>query len=185
MYKFVALLAFVAVAHGMVRREAPAGSTQLQDLEKHAQEFQKEFSKQLNSLASSKNTQELQKALKDGSDSVLQQISVLSSSLQSALVDANGKAKEALEKTRAELQKTAEQLRAAHPDVEAKAHELRDTLVAAVQGAAGHSERLAKEVAANLDTANQKLAPKIKEAYEAFAKNAAEVQKKIAEAAKQ
>lgn len=69
----------------MVRREAPAGSTQLQDLEKHAQEFQKEFSKQLNSLASSKNTQELQKALKDGSDSVLQQISVLSSSLQSAV----------------------------------------------------------------------------------------------------
>lgn len=68
----------------MVRRDAPT-STPLQDLEKHAAEFQKTFSEQLNSLVNSKNTQDLNKALKEGSDSVLQQLSALSNSLQSAV----------------------------------------------------------------------------------------------------
>ncbi|MDK0628455.1 hypothetical protein P5F04_16505, partial [Clostridium perfringens] len=93
----------------------------LEDLQKHAAEFQKTFQEQLNSLANSKNTQDFNKALKDGSDSVLQQLSALSSSLQGALTDANGKAKEALEATRANLEKTADELRKAHPDVEKKA----------------------------------------------------------------
>lgn len=68
-----------------VRRDAPDGSSPLADIEKHANEFQKTFSEQLNSLANSKNTQELNKALKEGSDSVLQQLSALSSSLQTAV----------------------------------------------------------------------------------------------------
>lgn len=67
-----------------MKRDAPA-STPLQDLEKHAVEFQKTFSEQLNALTNSKNTQELNKAFKEGSDSVLQQLSALSSSLQGAV----------------------------------------------------------------------------------------------------
>lgn len=67
----------------MVRRDAPASP--LQDIEKHAAEFQKTFSEQFNSLVNSKNTQELNKALKDGSDSVLQQLSAFSNSLQGAV----------------------------------------------------------------------------------------------------
>ena len=47
--------------------------------------------------------------------------------------DANGKAKTALEQTRANLEKTAEELRKAHPDVEQQAGALRDKLQAAVQ----------------------------------------------------
>lgn len=68
----------------MVRRDAPASSP-LADIEKHAAEFQKTFSEQFNSLVNSKNTQELNKALKEGSDSVLQQLSTLSNSLQGAV----------------------------------------------------------------------------------------------------
>lgn len=49
------------------------------------------------------------------------------------LTDANGKAKEALEQTRQNLEKTAEELRRAHPDVEKQANQLRDKLQAAVQ----------------------------------------------------
>lgn len=47
--------------------------------------------------------------------------------------DANAKAKAALEQTRANLEKTAEELRKAHPDVEQQAGALRDKLQAAVQ----------------------------------------------------
>lgn len=68
----------------MVRRDAPADSP-LQEIQKHAADFQKTFSEQFNSLVNSKNTQELNKALKEGSDSVLQQLSALSSSLQGAV----------------------------------------------------------------------------------------------------
>lgn len=68
----------------MVRRDAPAASP-LQDIEKHAAEFQKTFSEQFNSLVNSKNTQEVNKALKEGSDSVLKQLSALSNSLQGAV----------------------------------------------------------------------------------------------------
>lgn len=57
----------------------------LQDLEKHASEFQKIVSEQFNALSSSKNSQEFNKALKEGSDSVLQQLSALSNSLQGAV----------------------------------------------------------------------------------------------------
>lgn len=42
---------------------------------------------------------------------------------------------------------------------------------------------MAKEVAANMDQTNQKLAPKVKEAYDEFVKNAQEMQKKLHEAA--
>lgn len=68
----------------LVKRDAPA-ATPLQDLEKHAVEFQKTISEQFNALANSKNTQDLNKAFKDGSDTVLQQLSAFSSSLQSAV----------------------------------------------------------------------------------------------------
>lgn len=47
--------------------------------------------------------------------------------------DANGKAKTALEEARANLEKTAEELRKAHPEVEKQAGALRDKLQAAVQ----------------------------------------------------
>lgn len=47
--------------------------------------------------------------------------------------DANAKAKSALEQARANLEKTAEDLRKAHPDVEQQAGALRDKLQAAVQ----------------------------------------------------
>lgn len=45
------------------------------------------------------------------------------------------------------------------------------------------TQKLAKEVASNVETTNQKLAPQIKSAYEAFVKQAEEVQKKVHEAA--
>lgn len=67
----------------MVKREAPA--TPLQEIQKHAAEFQKTFGEQLNALVSSKNTQEWQKALKDGSDTVLTQVNSLIGSVQSAV----------------------------------------------------------------------------------------------------
>lgn len=47
--------------------------------------------------------------------------------------DASGKAKEALVSSRASLQRTADELRAAHPDVEAQASALRDKISTAVQ----------------------------------------------------
>nr|AAB35176.1 VPF=16.9 kda multicellular-vesicle-promoting polypeptide {N-terminal} [Trichoplusia ni=cabbage looper moths, larvae, hemolymph, Peptide Partial, 46 aa] [Trichoplusia ni] len=40
----------------------------LEDIEKHAAEFEKTFSEEFNSLVNSKNTEELNKALKDGED---------------------------------------------------------------------------------------------------------------------
>lgn len=46
--------------------------------------------------------------------------------------DANGKAKEALEQVQTSLQKTAEDLRKAHPDVEKQANALKEKLQAAV-----------------------------------------------------
>lgn len=64
------------------RRDAP---TPLQDLEKNTLAIQKTFSDQLNALVNSKNTEEVNKALKEASDSVLKQLSAFSSSLQSAV----------------------------------------------------------------------------------------------------
>lgn len=49
------------------------------------------------------------------------------------MADANGKAKEALEATRQNVERTAEDLRKAHPDVEQKANELKNKLQSAVQ----------------------------------------------------
>ncbi|KAH8261772.1 hypothetical protein KR038_001657, partial [Drosophila bunnanda] len=152
--------------------------------EKHAAEFQKTFSEQFNALVNSKNTQEMNKALKEGSDSVLQQVSALSSSIQSALVDANGKAKAALEQAHANLQKTAEQLRKDHPELENQANALREKLQQAVQNTVKETQKLAKEVSANVEETNKKLAPQIKSAYDDFVKRAEEVQKKLQEAAK-
>ncbi|KAJ0173393.1 hypothetical protein K1T71_011569 [Dendrolimus kikuchii] len=181
--KFVLLFACVALSSaGMVRRDAPQ-ETPLQQIQKHAEEFQKTFSEQFNALVNSKNTQEVNKALKEGSDSVLQQLSTLSNSIQKALTDANGKAKEALEQARKNLEQTAEELRKAHPDVENQANALKDKLQSAVQKTVQESQKLAKEVAANMEQTNEKLAPKLKAAYEDFVKQAEEVQKKIHEAA--
>lgn len=64
------------------RRDAP---TPLQDLEKNTLAIQKTFTDQLNALVNSKNTEEVNKALKEASDSVLKQLSAFSSSLQSAV----------------------------------------------------------------------------------------------------
>lgn len=75
----------VLQASARVRRDAPAAASPLAELEKHATEFQKTFSEQFNTFTSSKNTQEFNKALKEGSDSVLQQLSALSSSLQTVV----------------------------------------------------------------------------------------------------
>ncbi|KAG6458599.1 hypothetical protein O3G_MSEX010941 [Manduca sexta] len=183
--KFVVILAAcVALSHSaMVRRDAPAGGNAFEEIEKHAKEFQKTFSEQFNSLVNSKNTQDFNKALKDGSDSVLQQLSAFSSSLQGAISDANGKAKEALEQARQNVEKTAEELRKAHPDVEKEANAFKDKLQAAVQTTVQESQKLAKEVASNMEETNKKLAPKIKQAYDDFVKHAEEVQKKLHEAA--
>ncbi|KAF9405007.1 hypothetical protein HW555_014055 [Spodoptera exigua] len=182
--KLFVLVACIALSHAaMVRRDAPPANTLLQDIEKHAAEFHKTFSEQLNSIANSKNTQEVNKAIKEGSDSVLQQLSALSSSLQNAMTDANAKAKTALEQARQNLEKTAEDLRKAHPDVERQAGELRNKLQAAVQNTAQEVQKLAKEVASNVESTNEKLAPKLKEAYENFSKHVEEVQKKVHEAA--
>ncbi|XP_072934067.1 apolipophorin-3-like [Epargyreus clarus] len=179
--KFVVLVACLALASGrLVRRDAPAP---WQELEKHVQDFQKTFSEQLNALVNSKNTQEVNKALKESSDSVLQQLSSLSTSLQGAVSDANGKVKEALEQAHANLQHTAEELRKAHPEVEQQATALRDKLQVAVQNTVQETQKLAKEVGANLEETNKKLAPKIKEAYDDFVKQAEEIQKKLHEAA--
>lgn len=49
------------------------------------------------------------------------------------LNDANGKAKEALKQTQAQLQRTADELRKAHPEVEQQATALKDKLQNAVQ----------------------------------------------------
>lgn len=69
----------------MVRRDAPPASSPLDDIQKHATEFQKTFSEQITKLTSSENTQAFNKALKEGSDSVLKQLSDLSTSLQGAV----------------------------------------------------------------------------------------------------
>lgn len=45
------------------------------------------------------------------------------------------------------------------------------------------TQKLAKEVGANMEETNKKLAPKVKEAYDDFVKQATEVQKKLHEAA--
>ncbi|KAI5638733.1 apolipophorin-III precursor (apoLp-III) domain-containing protein [Phthorimaea operculella] len=165
MYKFAVLFACVALAHGMVRREAPAPSGQnlLEDIQKRAEEFGKTFSEQVNSIVNSKNTQEVNNALKKGSDDVLQQLSALSNSLQGALSDANGKAKEALEQTRANIEKTVAELRKAHPEVEQQTNELKEKLQNAVKATNEQAQKLAKEVAANMEATNEKLAPKLKQ----------------------
>ena len=181
--KLSILVALIALGQArLVRRDAPAPSP-LEDLQKHAAEFQKTFSEQLNTFLKSEDTQKVNKALQEGSDSVLQQLSAFSNSLQAALGDANGKAKEALEKTRANLEKTAEELRKAHPDVEQQAGALRDKLQAAVQNTVQDAQKLAKEVANNVEATNQKLAPKIKAAYDDFTRQAQELQKKLHDAA--
>lgn len=51
----------------------------------------------------------------------------------SQLNDANGKAKEALKQTQTQLQRTADELRQAHPEVEQQANALKDKLQNAVQ----------------------------------------------------
>ncbi|CAH2093321.1 unnamed protein product [Euphydryas editha] len=181
MAKFIVLFfACLALASARHRRDAPSP---LQDLEKNAAAFQKTFSEQLNALVNSKNTQEVNKALKEGSDSLLQQLSAFSNTLQSALSDATGKAKEALEQAQANLQKTAEDLRKAHPEVEKQANELKEKLQAAVSSTVDETQKLAKEVVANIEQTNQKLAPQIKQAYDDFVKQAESVQKKVHEAA--
>ncbi|KAJ2940152.1 hypothetical protein O0L34_g11717 [Tuta absoluta] len=186
MYKFAVLFACVALAHGMVRREAPAAASSqnlLEDIQKRAEEFGKTFSEQFNSIVNSKNTQEVNNALKKGSDDVLQQLSALSSSLQGALSDANGKAKEALEQTRANIEKTVAELRKAHPEVEQQTNALKEKLQNAVKATNEQAQKLAKEVAANVEATNEKLAPKLKQAFEDFQKQAEAVQKQIHEAA--
>ncbi|XP_049879352.1 apolipophorin-3-like [Pectinophora gossypiella] len=183
MYKSLVLFACFAVALCAVRREAPAGSSPWQDLEKNAAEFSKTISEQLNAFANSKNTDQFNKAVKDGSDSVLQTLSSFSGSLQAALADANGKVKEALQQSQAKLKETADQLRQQHPDVEANAEQLRARLADAVRTTAKETEKLAKEAAANWDETSQKLAPQVKQAYEQFVKQAEAVQKKLHEAA--
>ncbi|CAK1590095.1 unnamed protein product [Parnassius mnemosyne] len=187
MAKFIVLLvATIALTQArVVRRDAPASApaTPLQDLQKHAEEFQKVFADQLNSIATSKNTQEVQKAFKEGSDTLLQQLSAFTASLQSAMTDANGKIKEALEVAKTNLQRSAEELRRAHPDVEKQAVTLREKVQAAVQSTIQETQKLAKEVASNVEQTNAKLAPKIKAAYDDFVKQAEQVQKNVHEAA--
>lgn len=70
-----------------MRRDAPPNVWQ--DIEKHAESFQKTFSEQFNALVNSKNTQDFNKAMKDGSDSVLQQLTTFSNSLQSAVSESS------------------------------------------------------------------------------------------------
>ncbi|CAH2052503.1 unnamed protein product, partial [Iphiclides podalirius] len=184
MAKFAAiLLASIALTQAhLVRRDAPAPSA-LQDIQKHAEGFQKVFTEQLNAITTSKNSQEVQKAFKEGTDSLLQQLSAFTASLQNAMTDANGKVKEALEQARVNVQRSAEELRQAHPEIEQQAVALRDKLQAAVQSTVQETQKLAKEVAANVEETNAKLAPKIKEAYDDFVKQAQQVQKNIHEAA--
>ncbi|KOB65154.1 Apolipophorin III [Operophtera brumata] len=153
-------------AASVVKREA--GSTPLEDIQKHAAEFQKTFTEQFNAIVASKDSQAVQKAVKDGSDS---------------LGDASGKAKEALEQARAGLEKTVGELRAAHPEVEQHAGELKNKLQAAVQNAVQESQKLAKEISANLEQTNEKLAPALKAAYDDFVKHAEDVRKNVHDAA--
>ncbi|XP_037872121.1 apolipophorin III isoform X2 [Bombyx mori] len=179
--KFVVLFACIALAQGaMVRRDAPDF---FKDIEHHTKEFHKTLEQQFNSLTKSKDAQDFSKAWKDGSESVLQQLNAFAKSLQGALGDANGKAKEALEQSRQNIERTAEELRKAHPDVEKNATALREKLQAAVQNTVQESQKLAKKVSSNVQETNEKLAPKIKAAYDDFAKNTQEVIKKIQEAA--
>ncbi|KAG6438518.1 hypothetical protein O3G_MSEX000034 [Manduca sexta] len=179
--KFVVILAAcVALSHSaMVRRDAPAAGNAFEDIEKHAKEFQKIFSEQFNALVNSKNTQDFNKALKDSSDSVLQQLSTFYSSLQGAISDANGKAKDALQQARQNVEKTSEELRKAHPDVEKEANAFKDKLQAAAQTTAQESQKLAKEVASIIEETNKKMALKIKRAYDDFVKHTEEAQKKL------
>ncbi|GBP71890.1 Apolipophorin-3 [Eumeta japonica] len=164
----------------VVKRDAP---NVLEDVQRHAQEFQKTFTEQLNSLVNSKNTQEFNNALREGSDSVLQQLSALSSSLQSALSDANGRAKQALEETRTNIERQAEELRRTHPEVERQSEELRGKLQQAVTNTVAQTQKLAEEVHKNMEETGQKLAPQIKEAYDSFVRQAQEVQQRLHEAA--
>ncbi|CAH0713373.1 unnamed protein product, partial [Brenthis ino] len=184
MAKFAVLFfACLALASArLVRREAPASSP-LQELEKHAIEFQKTMTEQFNALSNSKSSQDLSKAFKEGSDSLLQQLSSLSTTLQNAMSDANGKAKEALEQAHTKLQQTAEDLRKSHPEVEQQVTQMREKLQTAVTSAVDQTQKLAKEVAANIEETNQKLAPQIKQAYDDFVKQAEQMQKKLHEAA--
>ncbi|CAH4030687.1 unnamed protein product [Pieris brassicae] len=182
-YKIALLFVCVVVATAsarMVRREA---DSPLKDIQKHAEEFGKTFSEQLNALVNSKNTQEVTKALKDSSDSMLKQLSDFSATLQNALSDANGKAKEALEKSRTNIERNVEELRKSHPEVEQQATALRERLQGAVQNALTETQKLAREVAANMEETNKKLEPQIKKAYDDFVKQAEQVQTKLHEVA--
>ncbi|CAB3245505.1 unnamed protein product [Arctia plantaginis] len=183
--KFIIFFAIFALSQAsVVRRDAPAPTSSfLQDFEKRVADFQKTFSEHFQAVTNSKNVQDVNKALKDGSDEVLKQLSTLSSSIQSALTDANGKAKETLEQMQQNVQKTAEELKRTHPDVEKNANELRNKLQTAVQSTLQESQKYFKEVATNLEQSNEKLAPKIKEAFEEFVKQAEAVQKKVHDAA--
>lgn len=69
----------------MVRREAPSSSTLLQEIEKNAADFQQIFSEQLNAVFNSKKTEEVKTALKQGSDSILQQASAFTKALEAAV----------------------------------------------------------------------------------------------------
>lgn len=99
------------------------------------------------------------------------------------LSDANGKAKEALEASRTNIERTVEELRKAHPEVEQQATALRERLQGAVQTTLAETQKLAHEVAANMEETNKKLEPQIKKAYEDFVKQAEQVQTKIHEIA--
>lgn len=57
----------------------------LEELQKNAAEFQKTFSEQMNKLVNSKNAQDVNKAIKDGTVSVVDHISQLGSTLQNAV----------------------------------------------------------------------------------------------------
>ncbi|XP_063368913.1 apolipophorin-3-like [Cydia amplana] len=177
--KFVIFVAFLALANArMVRRE----TNPLEDIQKHAADFQKTFSEQFNALVNSQSTQEVTKSLKEGSDSVLVQLSSFSNALQGAINDASGKTKVALEQTKQKIEQTVNELKREHPEVEQQAAHLRDKLQQAVQNTVQETQKLAKEVQANAEATNQKLAPQIKQAYDDFVKQAEVVQKKVQEA---
>ncbi|XP_061722697.1 apolipophorin-3-like [Cydia pomonella] len=177
--KFVVFVAFLALANArMVRRE----TSPLDEIQRHAADFQKTFTEQFNALVNSKSTQEVTKSLKEGSDSVLVQLSSFSTALQGAVNDASGKAKVALEQTKQRIDQTVAELRRQHPDVEQQASHLRDKLQQAIQSTVQESQNLAKEVQANAEATNQKLAPQIKQAYDDFVRQAEAVQKRVQEA---
>lgn len=99
------------------------------------------------------------------------------------LVDANGKAKEALEQARAQIDRTTVELKAAHPEVEEQAAALQKRIADAVKDGVEHSKKLALELQATAEEAGAKLQPKVKAAYDDFVKQSEQLQKKLHEAA--